>query len=179
MGYLSLSDGNKFSFKCPVFNAETKMSSCIRLRNMFWQGQTPTQRKGCQTCMAAGKCPAAQIAQRMAMSGTRVKQPDDYGSTTPVTGKLRKDVLERILPVVVTQSAIQRHRPSPAELNLIETANERILTMLGSAPGASSKKSVIKGKPRRSKKLEPPQATETVPSKISQAAESGDLSAAL
>lgn len=181
MGYQTLAEKNQFKFKCPIFGAETKMSSCIKLRDMVWKGQKPEQRKGCQVCMHSGKCPAAQIAQRMAMSGARAGVSDDYGSATPVLGKLRKDVLEHILPVMVMPSTLLRYALSSAEVSAIETANERIRAMLGSAPGATAKKVAIKGNTRKAKKLDDVNS-ETKPkveSKIEQAAKTGDLSAAL
>ncbi len=184
MGYHTLDEANQFKFKCPIFGAETKMSSCIKLRNLVWKGRKPEQRKGCQACMSSGKCPAAQIAQKMAMSGHRTRQPDDYGSTTPVLGKLRKDVLERVLPVMVMSSTILRYGLSSSEVNAIETANDRIRAMLGTAPGASTIKATIKGKPRENKKLADAKSAEveTKPktlSKVEKAAATGDLSAAL
>jgi hypothetical protein len=133
--------------------------------------------------MSSGKCPAAQIAQKMAMSGARNLVPDDYGSATPVMGKLRKDILERIRPVMVMSSSLVRFRPSQAEMDLIETANDRIDAMMGSAPGASTSRTTIKGKgtalPRK-KLADPktPEVTKTL-SKVEKAAASGDLSAAL
>ena len=181
MTYQTLADDNQFKFKCPIFNAETKMATCVKLRNLVWKGLTPEKRRGCQACMSAGKCPAAQIVQKMAMSGPRSMQPDDYGSTAPVLGKLRRDILERIRPVMVMSSTIQRLSLSSIEVNMIETANERIEAMLGSAPGASSKsKASIKGKARKPRDLSSPstEPKQKTMSKVEQAAASGDLSAA-
>jgi hypothetical protein len=58
---MDLSENNQFSFTCPVFNVETKLSVCIKLRDLVWRGSRPDVRKGCQACMSAGKCPAATI----------------------------------------------------------------------------------------------------------------------
>lgn len=186
MNYVTLAEDNAFSFTCPIFNSETRMSSCVKLRELIWKGKQVEKRKGCQACMAAGKCPAAHIVQKISISGMRNPQPDDYGSLQPVKGKLRKEVLERIRPVMVTSSAIQRCSPSAAEIELIETANERIDAMIGTAPGASTKRSAMldsgpqtsrKGaakKTRAKAKIESPEQD-----KIEQAAASGDLSAAI
>jgi hypothetical protein len=185
MGYQTLADDNQFRFKCPIFGAETKMSSCIKLRTLFWKGRRPDQRKGCQACMEAGKCPAAVIAQRMALSNPRNPVADEYGSTTSVMGKLRQDILARILPTMVMPGLLTRHGVSSKEAAAIETANDRIRAMMGSAPaGTTGTKATIKGKTRKNRKLvspkaTTPEATQAAPSKIEKAAATGDLSAAI
>lgn len=182
MSYATLAEDNQFKFKCPIFNAETKMSSCVKLRHMVWKGLRPEKRRGCQACMAAGKCPAAQIVQKMSMSSSPVA--DDYGATQPIVGKLRKDVLERIRPVMVMNSTIQLFSPSTAELSLIETANQRIEAMIGTAPGASApSRSTMTGSARKPRKVASPKAAEpkttTTDTRIEKAAATGDLGAAL
>lgn len=181
MGYRTLDPENQFQFKCPIFNAETKMATCVKLRNMVWRGQQPAQRKGCQACMSAGKCPVAVIAQRMAMSNPAHPVEDPYQSATPVVGKLRKDVLMRIKNVVVMSSTLQRFRLSEAELTAIETSSDRIRMMIGSAPNGSTATAVIKGKGRKRKSLSNPKPSEVkeTSNSIKMAAASGDLSAAI
>lgn len=178
MNYLTLDETNQFTFTCPIFNAETKMSSCVKLRDMVWKGKRHDKRRGCQACMVDSKCPVAFIVQRISMAGMRNKQPDDYGSVTPVKGKLRKDVLERIHPVMLLPSTLRSFDPSATEIAMIESSNERIAAQLQSAPGASSgykaRSDAIK-----SARLETPKAKPKELSKIEQAAATGDLSAAL
>lgn len=182
MGYSTLAEENQFSFKCPIFNAETRMASCIKLRNLFWRGLRPEKRRGCQACMESGKCPAAQIAQRMALAGHRTPIADEYASDTPVMGKLRRDILERIRSVVVLHSTIMRHGLTSVEAKMIESANDRIDAMLGSAPTGSSatRRATIKGNARVPRELAGSEAaSKKTTSRIEQAAASGDLSAAI
>lgn len=167
--YLTLSQDNKFQFKCPIFDAKTAMSSCIKLRNLVWMGKNPEIRKGCQACMSAGKCPAIYVVKKFNSSSPSVPVPDDYGSKEPVMGKIRRDVLERIQNVIVTSSTMARFSLTDAEITLINSSSERIRKALGSAPleGSAKKRSVIKSKPKTEKTTE------------QKAAETGNMAAAL
>lgn len=174
MAYQTLSYANAFAFTCPIFNVETKMAGCVKLRDLVWRGKTVEVRRGCQVCMKASKCPAAVIVQSLAMSNR--PQPDDYGSVEPRSGKLRKDVLERILPVVVMEADLGRYGVPAAEVALIQSANERIAAQLGHAPGASQARAQAQvGTSRRKTREKAAPASSAALS----AAETGDLSAAI
>lgn len=175
MSMLTFAEENAFSFVCPIFNVETKIADCIKLRDAVWRGRQLSVRRGCQACMASSKCPAAAIVQRIAM--TRGPHADDYGSPTPVTGKLRADILERILPVVVRQPHLDQLAVPAVEVQLIESANERIQAQLGRAPAASTGR-VTTGK-SRSRPEAAKQAKPETSQALNSAAASGDLSAAI
>lgn len=123
---------NQFTFVCPVFNARTKFQSCSTLRNLVWAGKNPSVRRGCQVCMAAGKCPAAAAISKVIYDKT--SSFDSFYSETEVNGKLPADVLERIRPVIVLDQHIQRFRPPTEEIELIQSANLRIDQQLLTAP---------------------------------------------
>jgi hypothetical protein len=178
--YQTLDPENKFEFVCPIFNAQTKMSTCVKLRNMVWQGKTPDARKGCQACMSIGKCPAAVITQKMAMSNARNMVEDDYGSTKPVVGRIRADVLEKILPAMHIVTMIDRFCVSPEEFRAIETANERIEKALNSAPKNERSKTPIAFSPSQSPVKKRASAKKTpLDENLKNAAVSGDISAAI
>lgn len=131
--YITLDESiNQFEFVCPIFNVQTKMRHCTKLRDIVFGGGRPEVRKGCQACITASKCPAAEIVRRISYGKGQV--PDDYGSRTPVVGKLRKNVLEKIHRVIVMERTLNDHRVPDAERQLIAGASERIGKMLGAAP---------------------------------------------
>lgn len=180
MKYLTLAPENEAKILCPIFNYESKVSLCLKLRDLVWTGKRPDQRVGCQACMRAGKCPMANIMQGIALAASKAPAPDEYGSLEPVTIKLRMEHLERILPVMVTPAILADFRPSPSELALIETANERILKAMTHAP-KSDPKSVPRftssATPKVVPRVKPAEAP--VDPSIIKAAASGDLAAAI
>ena len=180
MAHTALSPSNQFSFVCPIFDVETKISACIKLRELVWKGQRPEVRVGCQACMSASKCPAATIVQRMAI-GNRLA-PDEYFSAQPSKGKLRVDILEHIQPVIVlentdaakVENTIAQYGVPSAEANLIRSSSERIAKQLGVAPQA---KPLGQSKARKFVEVEKT-APKSTP-QINTAAATGDLSAAI
>lgn len=173
---VTLSTENQFTFTCPVFNAETKMAACMVLRDAVWKGQHVEKRKGCQACMRGGKCPAAVIISVMGKEAGTSKAPvvDAYGSLEPVHGKLGANILERLLHVVVPDKLLDRMGVPSNERLLIQSADERIAKQLGSAPAVAKGRAVSRGKPPAAPKPEP-----TVSSTLSDAASTGDMSAAI
>lgn len=180
--YLTLADENQFQFVCPIFNVETKMRLCNTLRDLVYAGRPPAVRKGCQACMRAGKCPAAQIITRISFGAGKVG--DDYGATEPTVGKLRQDVLERIAPVIVLESVLNSMQVPDAERELIATANDRIQAQLKSAPKPSGEfvSRAVKsefGSSARKRSTPKPKAPANTNTAINAAAASGDLAAAI
>lgn len=179
--YQTLSYSNQFSFVCPIFNTETKLSACMQLRDELWRGNEKTVRRGCQACMRSGKCPAAIISQQIIFSNERA--PDTYAANTPVVGKLHADVLARILPVYVREPHINYFGLSDAEQNLILTANDRIAAQLKVAPQAEEnspyRQSYSESKPEKRTRRQKV-AVEAKPKiEIDDAAASGNLAAGL
>lgn len=180
MEYQTLSETNQFSFKCPIFGVDTKMATCVKLRSLVWRGVKPPQRKGCQACMEAGKCPAAHVVQKMAMSGHRTPQPDTYASDQPVKGKLRRDLLEKILPVMVLHGTLVQSGASKEEIKLINSSNARITEMIPSAPqGQGKTKTKARIAARTSATLEAVKPEQKNREVVTQAAQSGDMAAAI
>lgn len=179
MRYLTLDyERNKFRFVCPIFNSETSMASCVLLRNLAMSGKPGDKRRGCQACIMSGKCPAAAIVSRI-IYGREV--PDDYGSETPIVGKLRQSVLNRVHRVIVQEKHMSLCGISDVERKLIATANERIAKMLLTAPkdsGDSAPRHAVTSRaPAKSRKSAAPKvkANETVMN----AAMTGDMTAAI
>lgn len=169
MEVLALSPENEFSFRCPIFNVETKMSACMKLRELVWRGEKVPVRKGCQACMHSNKCPAVIIVSRAIYTKVSV---DEYGSKTPKVGRLKDDVLKRILPVMVRDTHLEVHQVPEIERNLIASANARISKMIGSVVKAVAEKA-------ESVLGSIPSTPAPVKNDISEAARTGDLSAAL
>jgi hypothetical protein len=164
--------GNQFSFVCPIFNVSTKMAACVKLRNLVYRGQGPDVRKGCQACMASNKCPAIHAINNTIRNKENSEFP--YASPTPVEGKLRADILERIAPVVVQAAHLQKFAVPISEVALIETANDRIYKQLGVAPKQGGKTGGSRMPARKAKSENTP-----VQTSVQQAAATGDLTAAI
>jgi len=181
MQNITITNSNRFSFVCPVFNTETEFRACNTLRTKVYRGEHPDVRKGCQVCMSAGKCPVAHVVGDFAFRKGEERHGDDFASVTPKKGKITARVLERIAAVMIFDSALTQSGCSASERKLIETANDRILQQLESAPNKAPSKSrvyvssdtktvarggtTVKAKPKTSD--------------ISSAAASGDMSAAI
>jgi hypothetical protein len=163
---------NQFQFVCPVFQATTKIASCLVLRDAVWRGEKVEQRQGCQCAMRSGKCPVPTIVTQM----VRLKS-DPYHSAEPTVGKLSYDILDGIAPVLVTDTMMGRFMLSAQEEKLLRQGNE----------DARSGKRVIQKKPRRQERvveMEDVKETEQEPastdaSELMRAAQSGDMSAAI
>lgn len=184
--YVNLDDPrNQFAFVCPVFETTTKMSQCMKLRELFWRGQRPDVRKGCQLCMRAGKCPAAAIASKRYPQGKSWK--DDYASDTPVLGKIRRDILERVQrPIVVDSYYREFPDVSEQERDKLLTASDRIGKMIGAAPLSSDNDEPRHSRtafseastPRKPRKAAPKAHNDDI-NTVGDAAASGDLAAAI
>lgn len=175
MAHATYSAENQFSFICPIFNTETKIRACLTLRDLTYRGEKPEVRKGCQACVSASKCPVAEIVRSNTFGGG---SPDsEYFSAQVVVGKLRSDVLEKMLPVLVPDSMMTAYRISAIERELMASAHERIAKQLETAPGKKSGSKFV------ASKAAPPipraKTTAPTPSAIQSAAATGDLSAAI
>jgi hypothetical protein len=174
--YLTLSNQNQFSFTCPVFNADTKMASCMVLREAVWMGKHVEKRRGCQAAMNCSMCPAAEIVRKISY-GKDVS--DDYGSLEPKRGKLHADILERIAPRIPIQRELERAGISDTERELLMSARPRVEAQLKVAPGYDGKKTQhIEPRKHASPAAIRPKP-EPVNHTINQAAMTGDLSAAI
>lgn len=174
---------NQFQFVCPIFNVQTPMRHCTKLRDLVYRGVRPEVRKGCQACIMSGKCPASEIVRKISFGKGQV--PDDYGSKTPVVGKIRKDVLERIHRVMVLDKTMNDYSVPASERELILSASDRIGKMIGAAPlpsgDAPVSRSAFDGHssapaPKKRKSAPKPDNTNT---RINDAAATGDLAAAV
>lgn len=180
MQILALSTQNKITFTCPIFDVSTQMRSCVKLRDMFMRGEKPQVRKGCQACMASGKCPALEIVRRFAFGVATAE--DDLSSTTETHGKLPASVLERIAPLIVLPNTMTQYRISDVERQMIETSRERIEAQLRTAPRGekSSRITRVSAAPEERKPSKIGKVPDApVASKITSAAATGDLSAAI
>lgn len=173
--YLTLAVNNMFEFVCPILNTQVKFKHCSAIRESLWMGKIVRNKEGeiirggCQACMRAGKCPAAEIIKQISYGKGNV--PDDYGSTTPVVGKLRKDLLTKLAPIMVHPKLLDEFRVRDVERDLIESASERMHKLAGSAPASGS------AKPAQAKRNAPRKTAE--PTNVQKAAASGDLAAAI
>lgn len=161
-----VSESNKLQIKCPVFEAPTKVSACVKLRDMVWRGEKPEKRQGCQVAMRCGTCPVAQLVQYTAFASEKI---DHYYSDVPVMGRLRKDVLDRISNTLNTRSIMSFYTLSLGEIKMLESSVDRIRLMVGKAPVATDER-----KAKRIVKKSVPKAA-----KIDAAAATGDMSAAV
>lgn len=150
---------NMIRFSCPIFSVEVEARTCFKLNNLYAVGQPHPKRAGCTACMAAGKCPIPHMAKAIAREGA-----DPFFSAEPKVARLPKKILERIAPVVVLDSTMQKYGCSPAETRAISGA----LVPLGEKVPEAPRR-------RRSAVAE----TEPVASDAVAAAASGDMSAAV
>lgn len=184
MRILTFSKENKAKIHCPIFDADTTVSSCMNLRDKVWRGERVEVRKGCQACMASCKCPVARTVQRIIFNSAT--QRDPLGATEEVTLKIEAEVLSDILPVVVQEQYLNRYGVSAGERLVIEGCNPRIEKQLGgaphnvrTAPRAAILKSSVEATPRAAIKSPPNVVAKPIEDEISTAAATGDMSAAI
>jgi hypothetical protein len=184
--YACLSPQNQFSFKCPIFDAETQMRACVRLRDKVYRGDRLETRRGCQACIKSSMCPAAEMVRRIAFGSQDAT--DHCASDEPKTGRLPADVLEKIAPVVVQDQYLRQLDVSPGEQAMIASARKRIEEQLQTAPRtqveARGTRTASSGRPTpRSVAQKPAQRVTEAPAPnttlINTAAATGDLAAAL
>lgn len=101
---------NRFRFNCPIFGAEVEMRQCLQLRDEWAKGKRIEQRRGCQACLSASKCPIVHIIARIQADPAK---HDVYHSDEPKVGKLRPEILERIARIVVCQHTLNAYQPIP------------------------------------------------------------------
>jgi hypothetical protein len=176
--YVSLSHENKFSFTCPVFNAETRMGACVELRDITMGGGVFPKRKGCQAAIKCSMCPAAAMVS-MYWQNKNWKN-DHHGSLEPKKGRLHAQVLERVARVMAYKGFYKHIDVSAREEELLQSAGERIREQLKTAPGETTDRFVdLDDAPKRRAK---PKAAAPAPKTndaLSKAAQTGDMSAAL
>lgn len=136
-----LSPENVFVFTCPIFDVDTKISKCMKLRHKVWRGERIETMRGCQACMTSSKCPAALIVSKLGMAKD-FKQLERYAADAPEKGRLHADILEGVLPVLVQAEAYRRFDVPALERNMIESAHARIQAQLDTAPTESGARRV-------------------------------------
>lgn len=168
--YQALTPNNQFVFQCPIFKADSKISTCFKLDQKKKRGEQIEVRQGCQACMNAGLCPIPHLVKMMFREGKELCY-----SPTPKKGKLPDAILERIRPIVVLESHMSMLNVPPAERKLIEAASG----LNGSIPKGSG----VSLKDVTSEPAEKPKKTRKAASKPTTtnhtAAETGDMSAAI
>jgi hypothetical protein len=155
----TLSPENQFRFKCPVFNAETKIASCFALRDAVARGDRVDVRQGCQVAMHSSKCPIPFILKRMVREGS-----DDYHATDATLRKLRDVDLDKVAPVLVLKSEMDRFALNSKEQQALLQANDLARHRAGHATS----------KPHHTKSSHAVKKDKTI-----EAATTGDLSAAI
>lgn len=181
MMFDTMSLDNRFSFTCPIFNAQVEMRSCVLLREKVYRGKRIATRRGCQACISGGKCPAAEIVRRIAFAAHDAT--DACASFEPVNGKLPADVLERVAVVRLHDELLRKYGVPANEVDLINTCGSRIEEQIGKAPRG---KVEAKGARRTSQKAAPTRVARVATGESKQAvsaaqdaAARGDLSAAI
>jgi hypothetical protein len=162
----TLAPENQALIECPVFKVNTRIATCFELRDMVWAGRRPEQRKGCQVALCADKCPINHIIKEMI-----AKDDDPYHATTPEVVPLRQSILDRIAPVLIMETTIDRGMVSDKERELLFKCNEE------TSAGVK-----LRAAPRKRKAAEPISTVEEEPAETSatiKAAISGDLSKAI
>lgn len=179
---LTLAKSNKFSFKCPVMNAEVQMRGCVLLRDKVYVGQKLQTRRGCQACISGGKCPAAEIVRRFAFGANNAT--DHCSSEEPKVGRLPADVLDRIAAVIVPEGTLRSFGVPAEEVLLITNSRERIDQQILTAPRERVESRVRKSEhhetPKRRSSAPAPATKPAAPKpQINHAAATGDMAAAL
>lgn len=168
--FRSLSADNEFHFSCPVFQTEVKLYDCFQLDDTVKRGQPIPERGGCRAMMICGKCPINFLVKEM------VRNPDiDLFSAEHKVGRLPENVIERLRPVMIQQSVVDRTPMTDEEREAINRA------MTETKPSKDAPK-VELAKPRAKRA-----ATEDQPAPVAKvdddvelrAAMTGDMSLAL
>ena len=185
---LTFAEDNQFTFVCPIFNATTKIASCIKLREVVYMGNRPDKRVGCQAAMRCGKCPSNAVVDQIIWGKFPEGTPDNYGSKEPVLGKLRSDILQKVHRILLQDKVLSSYPLSDAERQLLMTANERIEEQLKTAPQGvgkfASRDRMSDSGDRAPRRKTREQAGSRAPSSarndnLADAARSGDLSVAV
>jgi hypothetical protein len=164
----TLSPENQFLFTCPVFKVNTKIASCLELRELVWRGEKPAVRFGCQVAMHADKCPVPRIVRKMIRM-----QDDPYHSTEAKVGSIQQVILDEIAPVLV----MDRHIDESAATDLEKIALHKCNKAARAGEHMTTKSREYK-KPTAPKKAAVAPAPKVSDATITAAA-TGDLSAAL
>lgn len=171
---LTLSPENEFTFECPIFGAETKMATCMKLRERVWRGERPAQRQGCQACMMSSKCPVIHIVNDL-----NKRDDDPYASKKPYKGKLEQHILDKISPIVVRDEHIKLFSISDGELSRIRRANANAAPVDDPAtpptPGSKPKRR----KQSASKQTQEQTSVKQQSDDMLDAAKTGDMSAVI
>lgn len=171
----TLENGNQFSFVCPIFNSETKISQCIELREQVWFGNRPDTRKGCQACMRASKCPINFILTDMVRTGA-----DPYFSPVPKLGKLEDHVLKHIRHISIPDHWIRNYPLTPTEVRFIAQANDNARDFGAEKKArATARLDLDEVKAKSEMTARPTSSPEPAQDDVVAAAMSGDLGAAL
>ncbi|OCP21873.1 MULTISPECIES: hypothetical protein [unclassified Ensifer] len=136
--YLTLSSENQAQTVCPIFNAKTKVASCMLLRERVWAGTKIEKRQGCQVAMRCGMCPATAIVDRIGKVNGQLAS-DDYGSLEPKVVRIHAPILERIKSVIPLKSVLDQYQLTPEERQMLQTTRGRIEEQLKTAPGRDGK----------------------------------------
>lgn len=167
----TLSPKNEARIICPVFNAETRIADCFSLEQQLARGNVQPERRGCQACMRALKCPIYWINRDIQANGA-----DDYHAAEPKVVSLTGKVLDHIRPIVVRDETMLEMRIEQAEREAIIAANELAAT---GAKAPRSRKPIAGVKLGAVKRdtAAPQRAQES--DDVTQAAMAGDMSAAV
>lgn len=180
--FLSMSLKNQFSFHCPVVDVDVEMRGCVYLRDKVYSGQTIATRRGCQACIQASKCPAAEMVRRVAFGSNDAT--DHCASEEPKLGRIPGDVLDRIKAVLVPEHLLRQYGVSSAEVAKIQSSRERIEAQALTAPRTKvegRERRVAAGAParRESRVIEMPKTAPEVSNAITNAAATGNMAAAI
>jgi hypothetical protein len=168
----TLSASNELTVTCPTLGVETKLADCFILRDRVWRGEKPTERRGCQACMAASKCAAAAIVHDMWVS----KVDPGYFSATSKHGSLDASLVDRLGRVIVPEKTLDLFGVVDPERAVILASNEA---------GRASKRAAIdtsdwaQEKPKRRSSTKPTIKAQAPDNNTVAAAVAGDMSAAV
>lgn len=172
----TLAPENQFRFVCPIFQAETKIATCFKVRDRVWRGEQFVERGGCQVCLSASKCPIVHVLNKM-MRG----EDDPYHSAEPKVGSLEPEILERISPILVLPFQMAGRELNDRERQLIEAANENARAGAKLRSARKGSEEPMPAPKKRAKTIAAPSTDATVKteSKVADAAVTGDFAAAI
>ncbi|PZR92078.1 MAG: hypothetical protein DI537_14730 [Stutzerimonas stutzeri] len=173
--FAMLAPTNQFSFTCPIFQVDVKMRQCVKLVETTKVNQKLEVRRGCQACIRSSKCPVDLLSRMISFSAPGI-EPSDYGSSEPSKGRLDQHILKRIAPVMVLPRTLDEMGVPQAERDLIQRSHDALMKAM---PSYSDERSAEKPKRRRAARTEEPLAKSATTTRVNQAAESGDMAAAI
>jgi hypothetical protein len=169
--FLSGMERNKARFVCSVMQSEERVADCFELVAQTTMGRVLEERRGCQLCVKASKCPATHMLQEERNSAGNV-----YFSASERVMSVSDWVAKRVSPIIVIETWLNNTPMSTEDRAKIIQANEDRTPVKGAKPTRTLGK--VERSIRATEPRERPEPETSEPDTFD-AATSGDMAAAI